>query len=111
MNEHTVEVGDIFGASWGYDQTNVDFYKVVRVSAKSVWVVRIGAKVVPGTEEFMSARLRPDPDVVINDTPTMHRILPKERTGYSTLSIKVRSFGVWAHKIDPSDSLYSSWYA
>lgn len=28
-----VEVGSFFKCSWGYDQTNVDFYKVVDVSA------------------------------------------------------------------------------
>ncbi len=27
-----VQVGDIFYASWGYDQTNVDFMQVVEVS-------------------------------------------------------------------------------
>ena len=36
-----VKVGDIFRNSWGYEQTTVDFYQVVRVSAKSVWVRRI----------------------------------------------------------------------
>jgi len=36
----TVEVGDFFVESWGYDQTNVDFYQVVRVakSGASVWL-------------------------------------------------------------------------
>ncbi len=28
----TVKVGDIFVRSWGYDQTNVDFYEIVEVS-------------------------------------------------------------------------------
>jgi len=39
-----VEVGDIFASSWGYDQTNVDFYEVVAVtpSGKSVRLVSIG---------------------------------------------------------------------
>lgn len=32
----TVKVGDIFSASWGYDQTNVDFYQVVQKSGKKV---------------------------------------------------------------------------
>src|SRR5438552_359421 len=27
-----VNVGDFFVSSWGYDQTNVDFYRVVEVS-------------------------------------------------------------------------------
>jgi hypothetical protein len=28
--------GDIFVSSWGYDQTNIDFYQVVKVSGKSI---------------------------------------------------------------------------
>ena len=41
MNEErTVQVGDFFEESWGYDQTNVDFYQVVRISetGKTVWL-------------------------------------------------------------------------
>lgn len=33
---HTLKVGDILDASWGYDQTNVDFYEVVRVTPGTV---------------------------------------------------------------------------
>ena len=33
-----VEVGDFFSSSWGYDQTNVDFYKVVALTPKGVKV-------------------------------------------------------------------------
>ena len=38
----TPKVGDILSSSWGYDQTNVDFYKVKKVMAKSVAIVQIG---------------------------------------------------------------------
>jgi hypothetical protein len=31
---HTLVVGDVLYASWGYDQTNVDFYEVVEVPSK-----------------------------------------------------------------------------
>jgi hypothetical protein len=34
----TLKVGDIVNTSWGYDQTNVDFYAVTRVSKACVWV-------------------------------------------------------------------------
>jgi hypothetical protein len=37
-----VKVGDIFYTSWGYDQTNVEFYKVVRATKSSVWVQETG---------------------------------------------------------------------
>lgn len=39
-----IELGTIFAASWGYDQTNVDFYEVVRRTAKNVWVRPIESK-------------------------------------------------------------------
>lgn len=32
------KVGDIVNTSWGYDQTNVDFFAIVRASAGCVWV-------------------------------------------------------------------------
>lgn len=41
-----VAVGDIFYSSWGYDQTNVDFYKVVGLTPKGVRVQEWEAKVV-----------------------------------------------------------------
>ena len=37
-----VNVGDIFVCSWGYDQTNIDYYKVLEVKNKSVVISAIG---------------------------------------------------------------------
>jgi hypothetical protein len=34
--EAGIEVGDIFYCSWGYDQTNIDFYEVTRLMGASV---------------------------------------------------------------------------
>lgn len=36
-------VGKILVSTWGYDQTNVDFFKVVRETPSSVWLQRIGS--------------------------------------------------------------------
>lgn len=36
-------VGDVGEYSWGYDQTNVDFFQVTRVSRASVWIRPIGS--------------------------------------------------------------------
>lgn len=38
---HPYKVGDIVNTSWGYDQTNVDFFVVTRVTAARVWVRKI----------------------------------------------------------------------
>ena len=35
---HTLVLGDVIYNSWGYDQTNVDFYEVVKTSANFVWL-------------------------------------------------------------------------
>ena len=43
-----VAVGDIMVSSWGYDQTNVDFYQVVKTTKTMVAIRRINKKVVSG---------------------------------------------------------------
>ena len=43
------KVGDTLYSSWGYDQTNIEFFKVVKVSDFSVWIQEIGTKIVEVT--------------------------------------------------------------
>lgn len=40
--KHNIKVGDIYYSSWGYDQTNIDYYEVVGVSGRAVWFQQIG---------------------------------------------------------------------
>lgn len=61
----SIQVGDIFYASWGYDQTNVDYYVVTRLVGRcSVELQEIGtakvATIAPGV-----LRVKPDPSVTI----------------------------------------------
>jgi hypothetical protein len=44
--KHDLQVGDILSSSWGYDQTNVDFYEVIGVTDKSVKIREVAQKVV-----------------------------------------------------------------
>ena len=37
---HTLKLGNILYTSWGYDQTNVDFYQVVEIVGKCTVVIR-----------------------------------------------------------------------
>jgi hypothetical protein len=50
----SIQVGDIFVDSWGYDQTNVDFYKVTKKLKASIKVVKIGSETVA---DYTSAEL------------------------------------------------------
>lgn len=46
-NKYGVQVGDLFYASWGYDQTNVDFFQVVElVGASSVRVREVNPRII-----------------------------------------------------------------
>lgn len=38
--EHTLELGEILVSTWGYDQTNVDFYQVVEINSKKTVTIR-----------------------------------------------------------------------
>lgn len=44
--KHGLKEGDIMYSSWGYDQTNIDFYQVVEAGEKSVKIRKIGQKTV-----------------------------------------------------------------
>ena len=67
---HNVRIGDIFAASWGYDQTNVNFFQVIEVKGKFATVREIaqhceergrGADVVvPQTDKFLEPRYEGD---------------------------------------------------
>lgn len=43
---HNIQKGEIFSTSWGYDQTNVDFYEVVEVKGKMVVVREVASKII-----------------------------------------------------------------
>lgn len=46
-NKYGVHVGDIFMASWGYDQTNVNFFQVIKLVGKcSVRIVEVTPEVI-----------------------------------------------------------------
>lgn len=44
------KVGDVIVNSWGYEQTNIDFYQVVKVGNKTIETKAIYSKNVEGTE-------------------------------------------------------------
>ncbi len=65
--ENPYKEGDILHHSWGYDQTNCDFYQVVGVKKASVVLRKISTQRVPGSEGFMSESLMPLKDGFIID--------------------------------------------
>ena len=57
---HGIKVGDIFDDAWGYDQTNIDFYQVVKVTRKTIVVREIAQR--KQETGFMSGKCEPTPN-------------------------------------------------
>ena len=45
-----IKKGDIFVEHWGYDQTNADYYKVLKATAKTVILRQLATKTTPDKE-------------------------------------------------------------
>ena len=84
-----LEVGDVLRSSWGYDQTNIDYYEVTALIGKRMVEVReIGADSVE--DAYMQGTSTPIPGLFIGK--------PKRLVARSG-AVKVRDWGVWARKI------------
>jgi hypothetical protein len=60
MNAVTkIEAGSILQSSWGYDQTNIDFYKVISVKNGWASVAKIGQEIVENMPEYMGEKVVP----------------------------------------------------
>ena len=69
--KHDLKVGDIVKNSWGYDQTNIEFYQVVEVvSEKSVKIREIKCESEEYSARADSCRVRPVKDSFCGETET-----------------------------------------
>lgn len=111
--EHSLRVGDILRSSWGYDQTNVNFYEVTAVTAKSVKLRPIESNV--RETGVMCGRSTPCPgeykswDSFIDPAGTTKRVLRSTYNGETEEYIRLASFA-FARKWD-GEPAYTSWYA
>lgn len=117
MNNNTTpyspKVGDIFLMSWGYDQTNVNFFQVTRTTPKGIYVREIGTKS-DGGEGFMCRNVKAVKNSFLNqsqwcggfdgkNSETFHRLKPDGKS----FSIKGRYYAYLWH----GEHTYESWYA
>ena len=68
---HTLQVGDILYSSWGYDQTNVNFFKVKRLIAKTmVELVEVASQHVEdsGESHGMADQVVAVPEIELGET-------------------------------------------
>ncbi|WP_059759041.1 hypothetical protein [Thiobacillus denitrificans] len=92
---HKLQVGDVLRSSWGYDQTNIDYYEVTKlIGARMVELREIGAESVGG-DHYMTGDCVPKPGHYTGEAKR-HMVCDDGQ------SVKVRSFA-WANKIEPRD--------
>ena len=96
-----VNVGDIFVCSWGYDQTNIDYYVVRKVKNASVIVSPLGQnRTYTG---HMQGECTPD-ITKISDKLITKRI---NRCG-SSVSLKMTSYS-WAYPWSGQTNMFTEW--
>jgi hypothetical protein len=99
-NRLGVKPGDIYSATFGYDEVRVAFYQVVRVTAAKAELLPIGATEVGGGVIPDSSRVR-EWDVLIGVNPedTKRTKLCTVGVGYDGQpSIVLRAGQYWAHQ-------------
>jgi hypothetical protein len=68
---HTLTVGSVLVASWGYEQTNVDAYEVTKVSGSMVTVCKIHTRTVSSSTGIN--RVAPAPGSFVDGAAPMRR--------------------------------------
>ena len=62
--DHGIEPGQVYYTSWGYDQTNVYFFLVTKVSGQKITYVEVGQSA--EHTGFMSGRTQPDVTKIVS---------------------------------------------
>ena len=99
-----VGVGSIFAESWGWEQTNVNFYEVVSRTEKMVTIREIGQKTVK-EETAMSGYIVADKGNFISDETRRKKI----KGGGKNTYLEMTSFSVATMTSENERHFTSSW--
>lgn len=72
--QHSCKLGDVFVRSWGHEQTNVNFYQVVKITKKTVSVQEINKSKSYSGEQSMSGMAKALLNDFINNTVTNAKV-------------------------------------
>lgn len=104
---NTVKIGDIFHYSWGYDQTNCNYFQVVKKTKKSVIVKEIAGQLTGNnTGNSMAGYKKPIKDRFVEGAKELRKLLQFHK---EEAFITMNSFG-WCSLWNGKEN-YCSWYA
>ena len=93
----TLGIGSILVCSWGYSMTLVDFYKVIKETAKTVLVQAIGSKEISDTMGYLSGHAIPDENKILEE---QLRVYKKYHDNGCSLKSRKRGFAKYFSKWD-----------
>lgn len=100
---HDLKVGTIISNSWGYDQTTVSFYQVVKTTPFFVYLRPISDNI--EQTGFMSGQASPNPGDFTSDEVTRHKVTVWPKGTF--VNFEFGGSRIW----NPGDTCYTSWYA
>jgi hypothetical protein len=100
--EDFFKVGDIVYNSWGYEQTNIEFYRVTKVLPKSIELKQLCLESVPNTQGMDCEKVVAGKDFYSKGSTYTLRVKP---SGHLSAPERFYHFSKWDGR-----ALYRSWY-
>jgi len=88
---HSLVLGDVLRASWGYDQTNIDYYEVTKVVGKRMVEIREIAQEREDSQQWATGKCVPVPGKFISQ--------PMRKAARDS-GVRIASYA-WANKVTP----------
>lgn len=88
---HSLVLGDVLRASWGYDQTNIDYYEVTKVVGKRMVEIREIAQEREDSQQWATGKCVPVPGKYISQ--------PMRKAAREN-GVRIASYA-WANKVAP----------
>lgn len=101
-----VKVGAIFHYSWGYDQTNAQYFEVIEKHGRQLTLREIAQETVPGSQGFMSSSVKARPGVFLENEKPFTKLLQFGYKGEPSIAMDHGACSIWR-----GEANYSSWYA
>jgi hypothetical protein len=103
---HSYKVGDVLHYSWGYEQTQCEFFEVTATTPGTVTLREIAQEAVPGSEGFMSESRVALPGQFLADAKPFTKRVQFSDSGPGYISMEHGCCSPWDGR-----PKYRSWYA
>lgn len=109
-----VKIGDIFSFSWGYEQTNINYFQVVGLKGTKQVIIREIAYKITETTGYESYKVAPCKDVFLENSQFIKdneigAVKQVKQLGNGRIYINIESFG-WCSLWDGQDDVMTSYY-